>query len=53
MVSSLKLCHEAEGGLHLYPKRGPTSEWNTTAAHKVVKAACGTLTIAENNRPLH
>ncbi|MCV2885603.1 3'(2'),5'-bisphosphate nucleotidase CysQ [Aestuariibacter sp. AA17] len=39
MGSSLKLCLIAEGQAHLYPRIGPTSEWDTAAAHAVVEAA--------------
>lgn len=39
--SSLKLCMVAEGRAHLYPRLGPTSEWDTAAAHAVVNAAGG------------
>ncbi len=39
--SSLKLCRVAEGAADLYPRLGPTSEWDTAAAHAVVIAAGG------------
>ena len=39
MGSSLKLCLVAEGRAHLYPRLGPTMEWDTGAAHAVAKAA--------------
>jgi 3'(2'), 5'-bisphosphate nucleotidase len=41
MGSSLKLCLVAEGLAHLYPRLGPTMEWDTAAAHAVVKLAGG------------
>lgn len=41
MGSSLKLCLVAEGAAHLYPRLGPTMEWDTAAAHAVVKQAGG------------
>ena len=34
--SSLKLCLVAEGGADVYPRLGPTMEWDTGAAHAVV-----------------
>jgi len=37
--SSLKLCMVAEGSAHIYPRLGPTMEWDTAAAHAVVNAA--------------
>jgi 3'(2'), 5'-bisphosphate nucleotidase len=37
--SSLKLCLVAEGKAHLYPRLGPTMEWDVAAAHAVVEGA--------------
>lgn len=45
MGSSLKLCLVAEGAAHLYPRLGPTSEWDTAAAQAVVEAAGGKVTV--------
>ncbi len=39
--SSLKLCLVAEGKADLYPRLGPTCEWDTAAAHAVLVAAGG------------
>jgi 3'(2'), 5'-bisphosphate nucleotidase len=33
--SSLKLCMVAEGKADVYPRFGPTMEWDTAAAHAV------------------
>ena len=41
MGSSLKFCLVAEGSADLYPRLGPTSEWDTAAAQAVVEAAGG------------
>lgn len=41
--SSLKLCMVAEGTADLYPKLGPTCEWDTAAGHAVVNAAGGVV----------
>jgi 3'(2'), 5'-bisphosphate nucleotidase len=41
--SSLKLCILAEGQADLYPRLGPTSEWDIAAAHAVLRAAGGDL----------
>jgi 3'(2'), 5'-bisphosphate nucleotidase len=41
MGSSLKFCLVAEGKADFYPRLGPTSEWDTAAAHAVVTAAGG------------
>ena len=51
MGSSLKLCLVAEGKAHLYPRLGPTMEWDTAAAHAVVNIAGGQVTNLEN-KPL-
>lgn len=39
--SSLKLCLVADGSADIYPRIAPTMEWDTAAAHAVVKAAGG------------
>jgi len=44
MGSSLKLCLVAEGKADIYPRLGPTSEWDTAAAQAVVEAAGGSVT---------
>lgn len=49
MGSSLKLCLIAEGAAHLYPRLGPTSEWDTAAAHAIVSAAGGKVTILQKD----
>jgi 3'(2'), 5'-bisphosphate nucleotidase len=41
MGSSLKICLVAEGQADVYPRLGPTSEWDTAAAHAVVTSAGG------------
>lgn len=41
MGSSLKLCLVAEGKADVYPRLGPTSLWDTAAAHAVVNEAGG------------
>ena len=41
--SSLKFCRIAEGALDVYPRFGPTSEWDTAAAQCVLEAAGGAL----------
>ena len=44
MGSSLKLCLVAEGAADVYPRLGPTSEWDTAAAQCVVEQAGGHVT---------
>ena len=41
MGSSLKFCVVAEGAADIYPRLGPTSEWDTAAAQAVVEQAGG------------
>ena len=43
MGSSLKLCTLAEGEADLYPRLGPTSEWDIAAADAVLAAAGGVV----------
>ena len=52
MGSSLKLCLVAEGAADIYPRLGSTSEWDTAAAHAVVKAAGGDVYDAHTGQPL-
>lgn len=51
MGSSLKICMVAEGAADIYPRLGPTSEWDTAAAQAVVEAAGGVL-LGADLRPL-
>ncbi len=39
--SSIKLCLVADGSADLYPRLGPTSEWDIAAGQAVVEAAGG------------
>lgn len=41
--SSLKFCRVAEGEADLYPRFGPTMEWDTAAGHALLSAAGGTV----------
>ena len=41
--SSLKFCHIAQGQADLYPRLGPTSEWDTAAAHCILNNAGGDI----------
>jgi 3'(2'), 5'-bisphosphate nucleotidase len=49
--SSLKFCRIAEGGAHAYPRFGPTSQWDTAAAHCVLNQAGGVV-LALDGKPL-
>lgn len=43
MGSSLKICLVAEGEADLYPRLGPTSEWDTAAAEAILISAGGSM----------
>jgi 3'(2'), 5'-bisphosphate nucleotidase len=45
--SSLKFCRIAEGLAHVYPRMGPTSQWDTAAAQAVLEAAGGAVLDAQ------
>ena len=51
MGSSLKFCLVAEGKADVYPRLGPTSEWDTAAAQAVVEAAGGHV-VDSNGKPM-
>ena len=52
MGSSLKICSVADGSVHFYPRLGPTMEWDTAAAHAVLRAAEGEMIKYGTNEPL-
>ena len=52
MGSSLKIVLVATGEADVYPRLGPTMEWDTAAAHAVVAAAGGNVTRHDNGEPL-
>ena len=43
MGSSLKICLVADGQADVYPRLGPTSEWDTAAAQAVLESAGGNM----------
>lgn len=47
--SSLKFCAVAEGRATLYPRFGPTMEWDTAAGQAIVEAAGGRVVLAEDS----
>ncbi|GAC1303671.1 MAG: 3'(2'),5'-bisphosphate nucleotidase CysQ [Steroidobacteraceae bacterium] len=48
--SSLKFCLIAEGAADLYPRFGPTSEWDTAAGQAILEAAGGRVTRLDGHR---
>jgi 3'(2'), 5'-bisphosphate nucleotidase len=51
MGSSLKICLVAEGEADVYPRLGPTSEWDTAAAQAILESAGGRM-IDRHGEPL-
>ena len=49
MGSSLKLCALADAEADLYPRLGPTSEWDIAAAHAVLVAAGGQIYVSDGS----
>lgn len=49
--SSLKICIVAAGKADIYPRFGPTCEWDTAAADAILRAAGGMITDTQN-KPL-
>jgi 3'(2'), 5'-bisphosphate nucleotidase len=50
--SSLKLCLVAEGKAHIYPRFGPTMEWDTCAPHIIAEESGAIIYKAEDRAPL-
>ena len=50
--SSLKLCLVAEGRADIYPRTGPTMEWDTAAGQAVVECSGGKVYQYDTEEPL-
>lgn len=50
-ASSIKFCRLAEGAADVYPRFGPTMEWDTAAGDAVLRAAGGRV-VDPSNKPL-
>jgi len=50
--SSLKLCMIADGSADIYPRFGPTMEWDTAAGDAIIKAAGASIVDAALQQPL-
>ena len=50
--SSLKLCLVAEGRADIYPRTGPTMEWDTGAGQAIVENAGGKVLQYDTDQPL-
>jgi len=50
--SSLKICLVAEGTANIYPRLGPTMEWDTAAGHVIAECAGATVRQHGVDKPL-
>jgi 3'(2'), 5'-bisphosphate nucleotidase len=50
--SSLKICLVAEGKADIYPRLGPTMEWDTAAGHAIAAYAGAEMLIYESGKPM-
>ena len=50
--SAIKFCRIAEGLVDIYPRLGPTSEWDTAAGELILMEAGGGVIQYENQQPL-
>ncbi len=50
--SSLKICRVAEGAADIYPRLGPTMEWDTAAGQGIAEGAGRSVTVWETGKPL-
>ena len=53
MGSSLKFCLLAEGAADIYPRTGPTMEWDTAAAHCILEEAGGSVVSLDGNAMIY
>ncbi len=51
--SSLKFCLLADGGADIYPRLGPTSEWDIAAGHIILEEAGGSIQDINKNKILY
>jgi 3'(2'), 5'-bisphosphate nucleotidase len=50
--SSLKFCLVAEGTADIYPRLGPTMEWDTAAGQAIVECCGGRVVVLKTGEPL-
>lgn len=50
--SSLKICLVAEGAADIYPRLGPTMEWDTAAGQAIAECAGAKIYTYKENKPL-
>jgi len=52
MGSSIKMCLVADGSADIYPRLGPTMEWDTAASHAIINNAGGSIKSTETGNDL-
>ena len=52
MGSSIKMCLVADGSADIYPRLGPTMEWDSAASHAIVNNAGGSIKNIETGKDL-
>lgn len=50
--SSLKICMVAEGEADIYPRFGPSKEWDTAAGHAIALTSGKNITLTDQSTPL-
>jgi 3'(2'), 5'-bisphosphate nucleotidase len=50
--SSLKICLVAEGKADIYPRLGPTMEWDTAAGQAIAEVAGAAMIAYESGKPM-
>lgn len=48
----MKICQVAEGNADVYPRLGPTMEWDTAAGHAIAENAGALVFQSDNGEPL-
>ena len=51
--SSLKLCLVAEGNAEIYPRMGPTMEWDIAAGHIIITESGGSVLKTDNSEMIY
>jgi len=50
--SSIKMCLVADGSADIYPRLGPTMEWDSAASHAIINNAGGSMINIDNRQDL-
>ena len=49
---TVKICMVAEGRAQLYPRTGPTMEWDTAAGQAIAEAAGAEMVVFDSGEPM-